>query len=215
MAKFINSVHSLVDLLTGKNQTGYHSPEEIDLAIYNASKAVFNEEYEKYSESSRISDDLAPFLVEEVSMPGAVSGMSPKPSDYLYFVALRAGAASGTNQCDVHIVDEAMWGNRINSPIVPPTVNYPVARIGKTNIDFRPSTGLANVKLTYFKAPVTPVWAYDIVNSRAVYNDSNSVDIEWSPVRQTRITMLALSYLGINLRESDMVQFAELQKKQL
>ncbi len=171
--KFINSVHQIIDLLTGKGQTGYHSPEERDLAIYNASKAVFNEEYEKYSQTNQISDDLAPFLVEGADMPGAVSGNSPKPSDYIYFVALRSGAASGTNQCDVHIVDEAMWGNRINDVNCPPAVDYPVARIGKTNIEFRPIIGLNNVKLTYFKAPVTPIWAYDVVDSRAVYNDGN------------------------------------------
>ncbi len=65
------------------------------------------------------------------------------------------------------------------------------------------------------KAPVTPVWAYTVVNNRLAYDDASSVDIEWNAAKYPRLMALALSYLGINLREGDMVQFAELQKKEL
>lgn len=209
MGKFINDIHDFVNFLTGKDQTGYHSPEEIDLAVYNASKTLFNEEYAKYSVTQQVTDDMAPFMVGPTALFLDGTGSAPKPWDYRYVTSLR----SGTSQIDVDIIDEAFWGNRSNDPVCPPLSTYPICIFYKDRIQFLPTT-LSNVKITFFKDPGKPIWAYNIVSNRFVYDDTNSVDIEWNPLKHKRITMLAMSYLGINLREDQLEGYVEMQKKQ-
>ncbi len=122
MAKAISGIHDFIKMLTGKGQTGYHSPQEIDLAIHNASKTLFNEEYDMYAKTQKISDDLSVFLSDPTPLTLDVAGKSNKPASYLYLVGMR----SGTNQVDVDVIEEAFLGNRRNDPNCPPALLYPI-----------------------------------------------------------------------------------------
>ncbi len=57
------------------------------------------------------------------------------------------------------------------------------------------------------------MYAYTIVNGREVYDDTNSVDVEWNVTDQSKVTFRALSILGITLSDSDLTQFGLVETK--
>lgn len=107
----------------------------------------------------------------------------------------------------IEIVKENDWLKRTSSTITAPTLKYPIARFLGGKIQVRPKS-LSKVHLTYYRYPNTPKWAYIIVNSRPQYDSVNSVDIEANEDAFNEIAMLCLGYLGINLREQDLFQYA-------
>ncbi len=62
---------------------------------------------------------------------------------------------------------------------------------------------------SYLKLPVQPIYAVTIVNGREVYDDVNSVDIEWNGIDITKVSTRALSILGINLEDLKLVEWSE------
>lgn len=210
MAKFISDIHEFVNFLTGKGQTGYHSPEEIDNAVHESSKVLYNQLMKVYEETKEISDDLSPFLIGPTSLTVA-SGQANKPANYNHCVALTAT----TSDVEVEIVDHSMLASKRNDPLCPPAADYPICTFYSTYIQFYP-TNVSNVKITYFKVPTKPEWAYDVDgDDRYEYNDTDSVDIEWKENRHGDIKMKAMEFLGINLREGDLVEFAQIKKQEI
>ena len=70
------------------------------------------------------------------------------------------------------------------------------------------------VNLTYLRKPIAPYWAFTVQNNRPVYDPINSVDTEAPDDVMNEIMMMALSYLGINLREPELIQYSEMAKAQ-
>jgi hypothetical protein len=209
VAKFISDIHTFINFLTGKGQTGYHSPEEIDNAVHEASLDLFNDLIRLFENSGVISDDLSPFMVGPTALTLTV-GSAPKPANYKHCIAITAG----TNEVEVSRIDHGMLANKRNDPLCPPTADYPICAFYPGTIQFYPTT-LANVKLTYFKTPTKAVWAYTIVSDRFVYDDTNSVDIEWKENLHPKIRSKAMEFLGINLREGELVEYAQIKKREV
>lgn len=209
MAKFISDIHTFINFLTGKGQTGYHSPEEIDNAVHEASLNIFNQLVDQFEQTKVISDDLSPFMIGPSALTVDGSGQATKPADYKHWIAL----TEGTSGYAVDVVDHGMLAGRRNDPLCPPAAGYGICTFYNTVIQFYPIT-LSNVKITYFKTPVKPEWAYTIVSSRFVYDDTNSVDIEWKENIHPELRAKSLEYLGINLREGDLVQFSQIKKQE-
>jgi hypothetical protein len=67
----------------------------------------------------------------------------------------------------------------------------------------------------YLRAPVAPVYAYSVVSGRViVYDQANSTQLEWSDKDVETILLIALNGLGINLSESDILQWSEVKTQQ-
>lgn len=204
MAKKIKGIHDQINLLTAKGRTGYHSPEQIDLAVYKASKEKFNEYYKVFEADNQLSDSMDVFLSDPVSLT-LTTGQYTLPADFVHEVG---EITSGTAGRTVKRLTHSQLSYRRNSSLVPPTADYPVCVFYKTYVQFYP-TDITNVKMVYLKKPVAPVYAYTIVSGRPVYDDANSIDIEWNEVDAGKIATKALKILGINLDDQLLVQYAE------
>lgn len=209
MAKYIQGIHDFLNLLERKGLTGYFPPEEIDLAVYNASKDLYLVEYRKFEETQEITDTFAVFKSDPLPLT-IVSGQASYPSDYNHLVGLLCPtAANGI----VQEIDEGMIGLKLSNPVTPPNLQYPCCVLENSYIQFYPSN-TTGVTMTYLKDPIQPVYAYTIVAGRYVYNDSASIDIEWRVTDQNKVTMRALEYLGITLDDATLAQFANMEQKQ-
>lgn len=204
MAKKIKEIHDQVNLLTAKGRTGYHSPEQIDSAVYMASKWLYNKYYKQYEMDNSMSDSMDVFLSDPTTLT-LVSGKYTLPDDFIHEVG---EISAGTSGRTVKRVTHSQLSYRRNSALVPPTADYPICTFYKTYVQFYP-TDLTNVVMTYLKKPVQPVYAYTIVSGRPVYDDANSVDIEWNETDTVKVTSQALTVLGINLDNDLLVQYAE------
>ena len=96
----------------------------------------------------------------------------------------------------------------LSSSIVKPTHRFPRLAFYNDYIQFYPKN-IGRVIFTYLRQPKLPVWGYTVVNNSAVYNPATSVDIESPDETQNEICMMALSYLGISIRDGELTQYAQ------
>ena len=199
--KYIKYIHDYIELLYAKGVSIYFSPDQIDLAVYRASFDKFNDTYKPAGSIQRISDSLKPFISDPTSVAIGDSGNGTYPTGYIHPASLRTGTKP------IEIVEEQFLPDKLDSALCGPDSNYPIAVFYKTYIQFYPIT-VSNVTLVFYKEPIQPIYAYTEVNGRAVYDDDNSVDIEWGPQDHNDITIRAFGILGINMRESDIINIS-------
>lgn len=210
MAKYIQGIHDFLNDLCKKGLTGYFPPEEIDRAVYNASKDLYLVEYRRYEETQELTDSFAVFKSDPLALSiNSSTGQANYPNDYNHLTNMLC-PTSLTGE--VKEIDDGMVGRKLTNPNTPPTLQYPICVLYDTYIQFYPFT-VTGVTMTYLRDPIQPVYAYTIVSGRYEYNDSASVDIEWRVTDQNKVTMRALKFLGITLDDATLAQFGELQQK--
>jgi len=79
-------------------------------------------------------------------------------------------------------------------------------------IQFNPIS-IYSANIIYLKKPEDMFWGYTIVNGRPVYSEALSTQPEWNDTDINEIIYLALSYIGLNIKDGDVAQFAN-QKTQ-
>jgi len=180
-----------------------------------------------WQQTQKISDDLI-FLLKRHEFL-IVNGRLPIPDGtttdiandiagkYLHVSSIRVpitklkkGVLKSTEPT-VDILRDNELGGVLSSSIVFPTETAPVCAFYSDHIQIHPKT-VKRVIFTYLRTPVIPVWAFTLVNNRPVYDASNSVDIEAPDEVQNEIAYRTLSYLGISIREAQVVQWAEAKK---
>lgn len=215
----LNEVFTLLNFYINKEQGSWYTMEELTLLVDRYQRVLFNSYYIKYATSQRLDDALAPFKVDYqftlITTPG---GLIDTPAGYLNLLAIYTyvtGIDNVTRKRPVEVVNEDELAIRLNSQVVPVTVNDPIALI-KANWDIQlyPDQPQAGI-MTYLREPVAPVFAYSVVSGRViVYDQANSTQLEWSDKDIHTIILLALNGLGINLSEGDILQWSEQKVQQ-
>ena len=211
----IDEIYKFVQFMANKEQRGFIKPSEFNMLAKRAQLDVLKERVGKaspsgsiigYKDSAQLSDELYPVTVFEASL--TVSGdLFTFPADYLHFISLKYGNNS------VEMVSLGELNSRRESSLVDPSGRYPVGVIEASGIRVYTDTiGESNTnndaKLTYIKKPSDPNWAYTIVNNIEIYNSSDSTQITLSDSTHKEIANRILGYVGINLREAEIVQLS-------
>jgi hypothetical protein len=108
----------------------------------------------------------------------------------------------------ISVVNDNEWALSLGSEIVAPTKKRAIANYQSEIALIEPSNLINLVTLSYIRNPNTPVWAYTIVNNRPVYDSSNSVDLDAPESAFNEIAMIMLEFIGIRIREPELVQAA-------
>lgn len=212
MAKFIKDIHDLFGILAGKNIATKQPPERVDAVLYEVVISTFNDHYNHYVKTQKISDYLLPFKREK-SIPIS-NGKGELPPDYAH--ARLITKQDGTK---IDLVEDKFWPGRVKSKLSPPSEESPISRIenfGESalrRIEVVPSS-VTPVIMYYFKKPTKPVYAYSVSGSRYVYDDNGSTDLDFDVMLFPQVVMKVLSRFGINLREQQVIQYAETIKSQ-
>ena len=111
----------------------------------------------------------------------------------------------------VDVVKDDELANRLDSSLVPPTATYPIANIQNSYVRVYPET-IKEVEVVYLRQPNVPNWGFTVVSNRFVYDASSSVDLDIPKEAMNEVAMMFLSYLGLRIRENQLVQYAEMQK---
>ena len=85
---------------------------------------------------------------------------------------------------------------------------------GISKSGFLDSDTSSELKLTYIKKPSDPNWAYNTVNNIEIYNSSNATQITLSDSTHKEIANRILGYIGVNLRESEIITYSESKNEQ-
>ena len=145
-------------------------------------------------------------------------------NDYLHISSLRVNYTS-TNNCGetttvkkkVKLVDDAELSNYLDSSILTPSNKYPIAAMYNGFLQIYPIT-IDKIDITYLSRPQRPAdgqfWKYNESGGLPVYDSSTSINLAWSDELFNEIAIRVLSFIGINLRETTLSQYAEIKKTQ-
>lgn len=198
----------------------FYSPPEMDLLVDRAQMSLFNGYYDEFGTSQRMNDAMAPFKRQFTFTLGtSPAGLITMPAGYQHLMSLYTvvqNSRTGLPQnISVPILNEDEKVARDNSQIYAPSVTVPYGVIVQNwNVQLFPAVPQAGV-VYYLTRPPAPVFAYGVVSQRViVYDPVNSVQLAWADKDQDSILIKALSYVGINLREQDVQQYAETKSQQ-
>jgi hypothetical protein len=219
----INQAHQFIDFLIRQSNSGvYLSPTEKDLILNRAQTQYFNKLYGNqndyrydrpvpkisYAVTEKISRSLAPFLSDPTALVIDANGQVNTPTD-LYQTVSVTHTVSGLDY-EVTRVEQDRVSNNLTSSIEAPDAKYPIYTQLRTKLQFYPKN-LATATIVYLKKPIDMVWGYTLVGGVPVYNSGTSVQPVWEDMDMNEVVYLALSYAGLNIKDADVSQFANVK----
>lgn len=154
--------------------------------------------------------DTSPLVIDSY-------GRATIPSDYLHLSSAMYNKIT-TNECDIKItiptdiglLTDAQRGDRLGNSITMPTLENPCMAIFNGYFQFYPTT-LKRVELTYLRYPKTPVYGYTIDENtdEYIYDATTSQDFEFPADCLIDIVRIVTSYVAINLKETQVIQYVE------
>lgn len=163
-----------------------------------------------YKVNQQSKEDILPLIVKSPTPLSLSAGIAPYPSDFFSYDNLLR--ADGTI---VTMIENDQLGRMKKSLITPPIDSEPFACMHSEGIEIAPA-GLTDVYLTYVKRPADPNWDYTIDHQIFVYNSTAtpqlsgkiSHNFEMPERKHKEICMIILKYIGINLSDEALTQFA-------
>lgn len=219
----IDQVYKFVDFIIKKsNSGGYLTPDEFNLIINRAQIQYFNKLYGNqndyrydrpvpkiaYAITEKISNSLSPFLSDSTSLTIDGNGQVNIPSDLFQTVSITHNIDG--IEYEITRVEQDRVANNLSSYYDSPTSDYPIYSQLRTKFQFYPKN-LATASLFYLKKPTDMVWGYTMSGAIPVYDSATSVQPLWKDMDMNEIIYIALSYIGVNLKDPDVSQFAQLK----
>ena len=204
----INTFKVFVEFVSNKVQSGETvTTDQFNILCNQAQLAIFSRDYQTFVQTGVITNFFQTFLTTNyVGQVNQQTGILPYPDDLQYVSAV--GHYYKQKQYDCELIDNTDF--RKISP--PNSLNYPTLRHVKyeqqgSGLRFAPAN-VGIVYIDYFHKPKQPTWAYTIVNNQQVYNPTTSVDFEWDEFSLNQVAAVYLQFIGINLKDSDVSNFA-------
>ena len=214
MAVKIDAVYQKVLALANKEQRGYITPQEFNLFADQAQKEIIDQYFYDINQFSRLPgnsteySDMLSLLDEKLSIlksyhtasvSNGIVNLVNLPSD-LYKI--------GTVIYDGTMVEEVNSNELLNinkSPLTRPTLKRPIYTNNNSGLEIYPNT-IENINMTYVKKPNTPNWGYIVVNDKALYNSSTSVNYEVNQAEETELVYRILTLAGIAIQKPELTQ---------
>ena len=164
--------------------------------------------------TQRLSDETR-FLKTRVEAQTVTDGVFSIPADYFTIDAIRFGyqrtvdAVVTTFPKSVEVLTEDEYSDRAGNYTKQPSQKNPVCVIRGEEIHVYPDT-INEVDFTYIRYPEDPEFVY--VQETGYITAGASTEYEWPQHLHRDLTMIILNYIGINMREQQLEQYAEEHK---
>lgn len=234
----IGEFYQFVNFCLNTYQQGAYTPDEFNIALagtyldilkvklglpedfqqtskYGADKGAMSRQ--QASNSQTISDDISNFL-ETVPLT-RVGRFTLYPDDYVRFSGAEYDFITTSNipfaQPTVEIryikpVTDSEKKFRQSNSIIFPSFEYPILAFEADGLNVLPKE-IQKFRLTYYRLPVQPKFGYTIdpVTNDVIYDPNTSVQLEYKPILHNDYAVLLMKYIGLNIRDADIVNFAE------
>ncbi|MCW3111377.1 MAG: hypothetical protein JWQ09_5883 [Segetibacter sp.] len=211
----IDELHKITFAIAAKSGAAFPSPDEwnnfanyANVDLYNYYNDIRKAALLKNKEGHTINmpSSLKVFVTNEAAI-AFTSGVGNIPTDQSSNLQLSAGGKS------VKKVDYNRREAYLNSTIDTPTVATPIYCELNSTMLIYPITITAGL-LTYLRTPVTVKWAYTLTSNRPVYDLANSVNSEFQAEEKLKLAARILAYMGIQVRDGQLEQYANNEIKQ-
>lgn len=232
----IDEVYRLVQTFANKEQRGFITPSEFNLLAKQAEIELYNKRLSIVTEKSQpkklagyYKESLAPELAEQdisgflktdpiiLSVADVPDAGADKQinADYIKSIHLMPSRENSiSTNIPVEIVSQDDANQIRRSNLAAPSFEYPIALISQY------STNTSSKKLSIFPDTITkirvwryyyennPTWGYVTIAGKPVYDASSSNQFTISPRCHGEMVIKILEYLGVTIREADVVQYS-------
>lgn len=223
----INQIYQILQTILNKEQRGNVTPAEFNLLAKQVQEKIFRGYFNDYSRDViRMNRgmggvgfaDLAGNQrqrIDRFAKTATLSFDSPNfdlPAD-LYMIYQNGIMTEGGI-----VIEEVEPGKvgYLNQSAAAPSETFPVyERVNEGEILISPSTIIAGVTCRYIRTPLDPNWTFMVVSGEPLFDaaDPDYQDFELHPDEFSNIVIQMLSYFGINIRETEVAQYAEALKQ--
>lgn len=222
----INTVYEILKTILNKELRGNVTPTEFNLIAKQVQEDIFrgyfeDEARDKYKEKTGRSGKGYANLsfnqrqrIDQFSKKEVLTFSTPNfilPTD-LYLIKDNGIDFSGT------VVEEmeGQYMSFMSKSIMAASETFPVYEQEGNLITILPSTITTGVTCRYLRLPLEPKWTYNVVSGVEMYNPSagDFQDFELHVSEFSNIVIRMLSLFGINIREPEVMQYAEAIKNQ-
>ena len=233
MAINVDTVYKTVLLILNKEQRGYVTPDEFNKIGTQVQLEIFEKYFEDLNQQLRVPQADSEYADRQKNIDNNISifktignctydaGGYFLPPSNLH----RIGTVIYKDEKEIQRVQRNELLNINMSPLTKPTTAFPiyVYEDGSTTslprIYIYPSTitNPAHVSVSYVRKPVNPIWAYQQLGGGTwtsgpyIYNPATSVQFELDSTEQTNVITRILLYMGIVIKDSQIIQVAAQQ----
>lgn len=205
----VESNYKLVIDLLSKNNSQTISPQEYvrygilaQNDLFDVLRGNENQMKTTYGKNRKLDARLNPF---RVSAPITfASKLATKPTGYAQITAVYTNAFE-----PVRPIDEDRKAVITKDPLSE-DYYYGETATQLTLVKGQDFTGT----IEYLRRPVDVAYGYTIVNGRAVYNSTGTVDFEWDKNLESELTTRILQYAGLSIGNTLVLQQAQINKQQ-
>jgi hypothetical protein len=199
----IEYIHSFIQTLKNRGQARYFTPSQITEAVNSSVLDMFNEGRKDYEQTQVINDLMRVFKAD--ATVSLTAGVGSLPSNY--------ASITGFDK-KVDLVDDASWGEIKTDIVCPPATEYPFASVTGSTIKVLPTT-IATIGIKYLKKPTDSVYATTTSGDGRsfIFNSGASTDVEIPEHRKTELLAKVCKYLGISLKDADLIQFETIKNQ--
>lgn len=226
----VGSIFDLVNIVANKEQSKAISPEEFNrfIEVVNIevlkTKMGLPEEYQPKAPYSRQAFQMTQVITENVkhlitraTLTKNSNSRFTFPPDYFYgssiYYVYKTNISAQLEPIveypPITTVPDSEFTDRRSAAILKPNALNPISNYIDGELEVLPEL-VDNIKLTYVKIPVTPVFAYtvDPATDDIVYDPGNSTQPEWPDDVQIDIAYRILQLYGVNTRDYNLYQIA-------
>lgn len=202
-----------------KNTGAWYTIPELELVVDRGQMSLYEDLQPQYAASQRVKDALSPFRAKyNFTTNDTPLGVITVPNlDYINLLDVQityTDDSGRVNYIPIKMYNEDERANRLMSQINPVIPQSPIGEVvSLRQFQLYPKVAYTGT-VTYFRRPIKPVFGYTVQGGRViVYNPTTSTQLEWPENWHNVILMKALSSIGINIGEQDIMQYAELKNQ--
>ena len=234
----IDEIYRLVQTFANKEQRGFISPTDFNLLAKQAELELYNKRLSIVKEKSPIKkaqgiygETLSPELAKQdilsfferkvLQTSGNIQYQTFTSEesvniecDYIESIFINpSGDHNISTNTPVDIVEPKDVNQILRSSLVKPSFDYPIALISKSatgkGIIVFPEGSSNIIVYCYYYGTTSPKWSYVTISGKPVYNPAASNNFKISSRCHGELVVKILEYLGVSIREAEVVQYAQ------
>lgn len=207
MSRTINDCYNLCVYIVRKERGVFYKissfNQNLDAGMFDA----IAEWWGQYGVDQKIHDAIRPLRVYQPFTSDS-SGFVTFPSNYIHLIG-QPFTVYGSAVTKPTAVNEDELPFALTSQLRPVSMDYPLMIDTATGLSFYPQQTQTGAYF-YLRRHASPVLAYTQSGRTITYDSANSVQIELNEIYWNNILAKSLRYVGINMDEKSVSEFAEL-----
>ena len=213
MAISTDTVYQKVLALANKEQRGYITPQEFNLFASQAQMEILDQYFYDINQFGRLHgndteySDMLSLLDEKLAALKKSSTETVSNGEFVLSGDVYKLGSIINRNIELEEINYNEHKLRNLSPLTKPTFTRPVYINQNGKINIYPVT-ITSVFVSYIKKPSPPKWGYIVINEKALYDPSSTVNFELHQSEESELVYKILTFAGLAIEKPQLMQSA-------